>query len=492
MRIRSRSWLSLLFVVVAAAATACAGSEDAQDPLDGLATPSESVETVTSTPTPPADERPSSPTPSPTVASSPSPPPDAIEAALTVWLVDVESRRVDTLIEADEGRPLFATFGSDGMPVVRTAIGDDIPDRRFDLDGQPIAETTPILPRCIPIDELRIAVDGEPFEASVGPIKCGLISPDHRWMLDDRDVVTALIGGIERPQSWDQWLIDLQSGEGVMLQQGLRHCGGCDGVFGPRWAPSGRYVYFAELVQDGDVYLASVDGTVRRLDVGTGGGLLRRPEWAATTDRLLYPDAAGNTVYEDLEAGTRIVLDDVPWPAAFDHTEQYIYSPAYETIRTGDPTPDETVVLELARLGQLAQRPGHPSASLLWGAPATPVFGVDDGFVAALEGASACDGVTVYRADGEQAACVIGGGAGVFSPDGTKLAIAVAIDRVPTVSGPGFSGGPVHRYEIRVLDLTAGTIETVAAGALSDDEPAIAWNEAGTHLLVTWPVFYGL
>lgn len=478
-------------LAIACASTDPSLSEQAPEVQGSPTTAATVVSTASPTPAPSVTGTPSSTTAEPTASPALGAP--EVAAATTVQLIEIATGRMHTLFEATESRPIFAAFTPDGHAVVRDAGGDQLPDQRFNLDGTPLRESEPVSARCVPIDERRIAIDGRPFEASIGPVQCGLISPDRRWMLDERDVVTAPIGGVERTRSWDQWLINLGNGAATLLQEDLQHCGGCGGVFGPRWSPSGRYVYFADLVQNGRIFLADVDGAdVRMLDTGGRSGLLQRPEWAPRSDRLLYPDPEGNTVYEDLNGGVRLILNEVPWPAAFDPTERYIYSPSYESLRTGEPPPRSTVIVALADPEVIETRPGHAPSGLLWGAPGTPLLATENGFVAALEDAPGCGGTTVYGVDGDELLCVPNGSGAVFAPDGTKLAISVRMERIEAVTGPGFSGDTAWRYEVFVVELAEGELQLLSTGALSYDAPAMHWNDRGTHLLVTWPTSYGL
>lgn len=459
---------------------------------DSAATPTTEA-TPTIEPSPAATTEATAPPEVTATATATATPVVGIEAPATVWLIDTRTAEVHTLAEDREHFPWRTEFNADGYAVVRYADRGEPPHRAFDLDGQLATEEIPVAP-CTRLDDETITVNGNRIDApSEGELQCGLVSPDERWMTYRSRVQTALVGGANRIQSWDQSVLDLETGESRLVQAELRHCGGCDGIFGPFWSPSGRYLVLAELIARGEVYLADLEAeTVRSIGSVDGASILQRPNWAPDGDRILYPDGTGHTVFEDLEAGTRVVLDTLPWPANFDPTGRYLYSPAWDTRRDGAAAP-ETTVLDAATLAEVGIRPGGAPGDLLYRAPGTPVMGTDSGFVAALEAAPGCRGTMIYRADGNPLDCIEQGTGAVFSPDGTRVAVAVQTGfTTESVSGPGYRSGNARIFDIVLVDVASGTIEILATDALSNAAPLIIWNDEGTHILVRWPAAWGL
>lgn len=439
--------------------------------------------------------------PSPTATSETAPPPEVtptstavvgIEAPATVWLIDTRTAEVHTLTEDTEHFPWRTEFNADGYAVVRYADRGEPPHLAFDIEGQPTSEEVPVAP-CTRIDDETITVNGNRIDSERGVFNCGLVSPNERWMTYVGQVERDFIGGADRIQSWDQWVLNLETNESRLVQAGLRHCGGCDGVFGPFWSPSGRYLVLPELGV-GEVYLADMQTeTIRPIGGASGSSILQRPNWAPGGDRILHPDGTGHTVIEDLETGTRVVLDTLPWPATFDPTGRHIYSPAWDT-RRDIAAARETTVLDATTLLEVGIRPGGAPGDLIYGAPGTPVMATEGGFVAALEGTSGCRGTALYAVDGSLVTCVEQGSGAVFSPDGTRLALAVHTgSTTQSVNGPGFWGITARTFDIVLVDVATGSTEVLATDALSSDAaPLIIWNDEGTHILVRWPASWGI
>lgn len=454
---------------------------------------------------PPAGPPAGTPTPSPTPSSGvttrppfvlPPPEPGPLPRVATwgAWLVDIDGGAATLLSEERAGQLVLETsFDEDGLPVVRFSDRNESWNVRFDLDGNELGVQAPVF-GCEQLDEDTVAVEwsaGE-FRKFEG-VTCGRRSPDG-WLMTYRlDAGDVEVEGRFTVPTWDQWLIDLVSGERTLLREGMRHCGGCDTGYGEQWSPSGAYVVLPELLWPGEVYLADVEtGEIRLISFVEPATYRRyRPLWAPDGDRLVYPAADGGTVYEDLEAGTRVELD-LAWPAAFDPSGRYLYSPAWwlrEVAQAAETTVFDTVTGEIAGI-----RAGDARVDLVLGASNIPVAGLGEGggagFAAALEGVEGCAGTTVYAADGTNLLCVPNATSATFSPDGRRVALAVRhATEVPLdASNPWLPG----RFAVVVVDVETGAARIVADDLYSSSAPGIVWNEAGTHLLLRWPGVLGV
>jgi hypothetical protein len=289
--------------------------------------------------------------------------------------------------------------------------------------------------------------------------------------------------------AWDQWLINLETGDRTLLRERMRHCGGCDGRFGPEWSADSQFVFFSELYAPGDVLLTNTS-TLETRAIGSAEGatdITQKPVWSASGSRLLHPGPAGSAILEDLATAETLDLGDLPWPAAFDPTDRYVYSPAAR-FNPADPT--EVTIVDLSTLEVVAMLPGLIDSLLIWGAGGPPVVGVDRGLVAALRKTPNCRGTVVYRAGEASEICVEGGYGAIFSPDASRVAIAVQRELV-SLTYLDF-GGPAWRTDIVIVDLATGDLRTVAEAAYSNHPPDMTWNDAGTHILIRWPASYGI
>ena len=477
---------ALASILAMALAAACTSSDAA--PTPPLATP-EAAPTFEATATATATPR---PVRTPIVTPTPTPPPGPprVEISPTVWLIDVASGEQITLLEDDELLIGSAWFDDEGRPVVRQWPDGSSLETTFDLAGKELSRGAPAPYRCAQ-DGDRVEIDGRTFEG----IPCGLVSPDGRWMLYGVDAGTTSITETSEVPIWDQWLLNLETDERTLLHAGMRHCGGCDGRFGPAWSPSGRFVHFAELVSGGDVFLTDTasfeTGVIASGPSATD--LSRQPVWSPTKDQLLRAGTDGATILEDLALGETIDFPGPTCPAAFDPSGRYLYFPALE-LREDSST--DVTVIDVNTLEAVAVRPGVVPSDRIWGAGGPPIVGVQGGigFAAALEDTPNCRGTIVYSAEAtnEEGLCVPGGRGAVFSPDASQVAIAVERELVRASYLGGQYGGTMWLTDIVIVDVTSGEVRTVAEGAVSDGPPAITWNEAGTHILVRWPASYGI
>ncbi|MPZ99797.1 MAG: hypothetical protein GEU80_10775 [Dehalococcoidia bacterium] len=406
----------------------------------------------------------------------------------TVWLIelasgDVQSLHEDTQRAMWELRPQFTEDGEG----VEIRIGDEIVD--YDLDGTEVERRAYQAPdgRCRQIeegDEPVAEIDGVEY-----PVNCGLFSPDGRRMLYQVDREEINLAPSYRVPTWDEWVLDLETGERLLLQDALVHCGGCDGRYGPAWSPSGRYVYFSDLGGPERVFVADVvSGSTRTIMSGNQAVQLSYgPDWSPSGDQLLRTDSEGGTVLEDLTAGAVIPLPDVPWPARFSTGGDFVYGPAYES----GERPGETALVGLATQ-QVTVLAGVGPSEHVW-IDLGAVYDSPAGPVALLEFGWGCAGTTIHhplRADG--AYCLEGARLARPSPDLGRVAAPRRTGATGRADGPGFQSSSVPVWEIVVVDVRDGTEQVLASGAISSWPPDVHWNEQGTHLLVFWPVQYGI
>lgn len=452
----------------------------------------------------PAPSATTSPTASPAAAASQSatPAPSATPAlgVSRVSLLDVRADAVRRLVEVS-GDILHAGFDQDDREIVvgTTAMGPPQVNTllRFDLDGREIArDEWPArgiagdFARC---EEIRspyasgpggapaiVAVDGKRFEN----VSCGAISPDGRWMT--YWLWSAGAASRPGPIPIEQWLIELASGERRRLTDGLLHCGGCDSVPGPKWSPSSRFVYFSDVVSGGSrFFLADArTGDVRALAEHVPREPFDVPAWSPVED-VLIRSSGGRILVERLPGRTVNVFGE--WPARFDRTGRYVYSPAWSG---GERSASRTAVLEAATGTVVAELPGVPERRTYVGIGGPPldavaVVGTAAGIVAALRDAPGCAGTMIH---GLRQTCVAGAGAAEISPDGSMVALVRATDDIVTT--PRCRSCVVG--EVVVIDVASGReIATSSRGirqAVSFEairrSVRHVWNRAGTRLLI--------
>jgi hypothetical protein len=456
------------------------------------------------TPAPPPT---SSPAASPAAAASPSatPVPAAAPTATPaldvsrVSLLDVRADAVRRLVEVS-GDILHAGFDREDREIVvgTTTMGPPPASTllRFALDGRELARgewpargIAGDFARC---EEIRspyasgpggpppiVAVGGKRLEN----VSCGAISPDGRWM-------TYWLWGAgasptARPIPVEQWLIDLGTGERRRLADGLVHCGGCDSVPRPQWSPSGRYVYFSDVVAGGGrFFLADVrGGTARALTEHVPREGFDVPAWSPVADTLIR-SSGGRILLERFPDGAVSLFGE--WPARFDRSGRYLYSPAW----AGERPATRTTILDAATGAPVAELAGVPERRTYLGiggppADAMPVVGTAAGIVAALRDAPGCAGTMIH---GARSTCVAGASAAEISPDGSTVALVRATDQVVTTA----RCRSCVVAEIVLIDVATGREIATSSRAVRQPVPSdavrrgvrLVWNRAGTHLLV--------
>jgi hypothetical protein len=458
--------LGVACLVASMALVAC-GGEDAETPTPQ---PAETVVATATSAPPPPPGRPPTPLPGVPVPSA-------------VLLIDAETGRQTSLYESYQDPAYSAAFDGAEVSVIYRSAGSAKVDH-FDLQGVLLRTTDlagPSSDAACTETPAGAVVAGRSYDG----VHCGLISPDGLLM-------TYQIPMSPRPPSgagvpWDQWAVNLQTDERVLLQADLQHCGGCDGRFGPRWSPSGRYLYFSELAGNGRTFLSDLElGTTREIARGHTENSFE-PAWSPTADILLYANGRGTTTLDDLERHTVSELAELAWPARFDLSGAFAYSPAWNDARLPGTT---TSVLELRSgvITTLPGRPGNPSQYV----PVEAVQNVGGVVGAALEEVPGCDG-TAISFGATVRFCVKDATAPAFSPDGTSVALMRKTGAIGRYDSPSISSLTGVKYEALLLDLQTGGERVIARDLIgSEMYPLPArWNNAGTHLLIQHPFVYG-
>lgn len=431
------------------------------------------------------------PTPTnPPMATVPAPPhasPTPLDLPFTVWLVDADTTAVTTLAEEDTHSP-SARFADSGASVLVSELlpGGLLTFVEFDLTGRRVGPGPE--PECREIDG-AVLIDGRTYH----DVPCGLIAPEGRSMLygmSNANVTHPLLGS-------DMWLLDLDTDQRVLVQEGLVPCGGCDGIYGPSWSPDGRYVVYAETGGDGRVFLTNVSTGATRV-LTHGNGIHARPDWSPRGDALLFQED-GEAFVLDLATDVRRSLP-VPWPARWDPTGTYVYSPAW----LGEDSPRSTTIVHAPSGDWVDTLSGQPPWTSLW-IETTPMTALEGGgYTAALEGGEDCDGVAVHSTLRADVLCVEDATGAVVSPDGRQVAVPVATERrLGPYTVPHHSGATLARFEVLLVDVASGDRRVLGTGdawgyddAFHDNRapqpPLITWNRSGTHVLVQWPLRYGL
>lgn len=320
---------------------------------------------------------------------------------------------------------------------------------------------------------------------------CGVVSPDGIWMTSRKDAGKLTLPSGYVVPVWDQFVINLLSGETTELQKGLVHCGGCDGRYGPRWSASSRFVIYAELGGDGRRFLSEVaTGSTRR--IGAGSDISDAPAWAPDRDTVAYSVESSSSVarLEDLDAGTALDLP-IAWPVRFDTSGTLLYSPA------ADPDPKSratvTTVFDVATMNVVSVLSGAPLQNAIW-TNAIAVANTPNGFVAALQNAEGCSGTALYRQGVPAPTCIRDGVEGRVSPDGSRVAIARTEEAMGHAYGPGFESITMVRFKVEVLttDGSARILGTTTATSFDFSGPLILWDSTGHYLLVCSPYRTGL
>jgi hypothetical protein len=394
-----------------------------------------------------------------------------------VWLIEASTGKRTTLFESLTRTAGHVSVGPDdtvsiyhfggGLPAETEEI-----ELRFDGTQAYRGPVRPPPTECRNDGDAAV-VEGRPYDGA----RCGLISPDRVWMTYEIDAgMVELQPGFSVP-SWDQWVVNLATGGKRELQAGLRHCGGCDGRFGPSWSVSGRFLTFAELAQPSRVFLSDLDlGNTRELAVGSSD-ISSEPDWSPVADLLVYR-RNGVTVLEDLPRGSVTELPELPWPVRFDASGGYLYSPAWGEVKDGGGS---TTVYDVRAGRVVATLAGRARYQSLW-LREGQLAASGDSFVAVLEGAPDC-GVAVYSGT-RRLTCIVGGSGAVLSPDGRYAAVGRTQNTVPTNAR--------KEYDVLLVDMATGAVRVVATGALSEPgspqlPPQFIWNARGTHVIVRWP-----
>lgn len=410
------------------------------------------------------------PTASPTTVAQTTPPNEvASPPPRTVWLIDIAAEAVHTLFEDVDQVPWGVEFVGPESVRVGMPSGEW---ETFGADGQPAPDP----------------LDHDCRESSTGVTVDGVHYPELSscWSLSPTGGHALYSANIGSDQSWDQWVVDLETGERTLLQEHLRHCGGCDGRFGPVWSPAGRYVLIPELVGDGWLYLSDVESGATRI-VGQGTDITYRPSWSPDDDDLfLVHTEDDETALIDAATGEVTALP-LAWPASFDSSGRFVYSPSGDAL---EDALQETTVFDL-QAGSLTHLPGVTDWYYLrWGTPV--VAGSTEGFTAVLE-ADGCNGSVIY-ATGHDVRCVEDASGGAPSPDGGRVALA----RLIPGGGVTYRGIAFPQYELILFDVATGEVEVIAEGAYSGEDhpnlripPRMEWNGSGALLLVVWPQFAG-
>lgn len=415
-------------------------------------------------------------------AADPDAAPGKRRGPATVVLIDARTGAAKTLYE-DRSQVAGSASFVDGDVVVLAGSKS----LRFRLDGSPVTNAPPAAPTCREANG-SAEVGGKQYSG----VRCGSFSPDRRWMIYEVQTGEVEVGtsGYRVPQH-DKWSVNLDTGATRRLQVGLVHCGGCDARYGPRWSPSSRYVAYAEFGGQGRRFLSDVTTGATR-QIANGNEVGDKPVWSLRLDALVYSTTSHGTQarFEDLEAGTLRDLA-IAWPVRFDARGAFLYSPAWASAPKSGPSTVSTTVIDIATFSTLGVLSGAPPPELLW-TGATAVTRSGDGYLAVLQQAATCAGTAIYRQRFPQPQCIAGGVQGHSSLNGLRVAVARHRGEVGPVHGPQFSSLSLPRYDIDVVDVTDGTFRTVVTGAVSFIPPQLLWNEAGTHLLVRWPLAGGL
>ncbi|PKN82384.1 MAG: hypothetical protein CVU47_03265 [Chloroflexi bacterium HGW-Chloroflexi-9] len=426
------------------------------------------------------DERPAttpvaSASPSPTADMRPSPTPstspvDGTPFPFTARLIDLDTGEAHTLYEHAEYGPWSVQFEGDAV-VVRTAEGYEA----FGLDGQPLSPSRELL---CGQSGAGVSIEGRIFPEVPA---CGPISPNRRFMTYRVDMPDGPSPAGHVVPIWDQWVVDIDTGERRLLQAGLFHCGGCDGRYAEQWSLGGRYLLFSEYLDGGRIFLGDAEAGTARV-VGQGVDIVFRPVWSPAADMFLAHQAGGATALFDAPTGAARLVP-LAWPAGFDASGSLAYSPT--AAFTGGPA--ETRVLDLATGLVVVDLPGAAPPAATWTGDVVVAASVE-GVTAAL-GTADCAGTVVY-ATGPDGVCLEGAGGGVPSPDGTRVALARPAPQGARVMA---GGALLREYEVILYEVATGAVEVVADGAFSGPTPpALRWHIGGDRLLVVAPHFAGL
>jgi hypothetical protein len=379
-----------------------------------------------------------------------------------VWLVDTQTGGKVTIFEEANQRALLPKFTTDGAieflvrPEGAQTISQDTL-LRYDLHGRELSRE-PRNGLCW--NRLGGAeIDGRFYT----DVLCDGASRNGDWMLYWVTTETRSPAD-STPSRFAMWAANLATGERRMLQDGLGHCGGCDGRYGAYWSPSGRYVFFAELA-GGRVFLSDMEAATTRFLTPT----YAQPDWSPAQPHLLVYFRDGAGVIEDLETGAITRVPDLLPLAKFDPSGKYVYSRASGPTSSGQQLEVQVYSIERQRIVSTLE--GSSSWRTMYGVD-IPVSAAPNGFVAVLDNAPGCKSAAVYD-NGVRAACLGGRGYSI-SPDGSKVAYTT--------------------HEVRLFDVISRTETVLATGVVSPrDPPNIVWSSDSRYILVVWPgLHFGL
>jgi hypothetical protein len=444
-----RTAVSLLLLAGMLVLTGCGGQTQQAPPGEGAATP------VARSATEPAA--------TPAVSAPPPVQQPPSRSRQAIWLVDIENGAGPFVLSGDLGDVYKAEFAPKSGLVILHGDGRAL---HFSLDGR-LIETVEAVQDCVPTAD-GVIISGRVYAG----VRCGLFSPDGRWLTYAVPVHDG-VSTVQRPADWDQWAVNLESGEKRLLQAGLKHCGGCDGRFGPAWSASGRFVYFAEYAGERRTFLSDLASGATTVVSRGRNEVPDQPAWSSASDLLLRPSERGTAVLDDPAHMVSRELPDLPWPARFDATGSLIYG------WIQSPGAAATVILDARTRQMLDRLEGSPPREHAFGlAMRVQVAAGAGGYVAALESAPACKGTMIY-AGALPPFCVDTGFGAVLSPDGGRVALAW-----PTAGGPDASG--LQPYQIVVIETSTHEALIIDGEAASFGPPLMQWSASGSHLLVRW------
>jgi hypothetical protein len=184
---------------------------------------------------------------------------------------------------------------------------------------------------------------------------------------------------------------------------------------------------------------------------------------------------------EDAATGAGTDLG-VPWPAKFDVSGTFIYSPAWnEDPKAGPAT---TTIIDAAHGALIAHLSGAAPRSFLYEG-ATAVGLLNGGYLAVLQGSVDCAGSAIYVQGAAAPQCISSGVDVRIAPDGSRVAVAKDMGAVGPVRGPAFEGYAT-RFAIDVVTVGAASV-TVVGDAVSFQSPLMVWDATSRYLLVLWP-----
>jgi hypothetical protein len=412
------------------------------------------------------------------------PTPEVIEVTPTVWLIDVDSGEVVSLVDRDEEFPIDVRFEDGGVTAVRYPAYEV----RFAADGTELFRN-PEEPVCRPLPLKRTEIGGVEFDNAA----CGDVSPGGRWQ--PYTVVTGEVetsAGYRVPQ-YDQWVLDAETGARRQIATDMRHSLGTDWWFGSAWSPDARYYVYAESF--GEFANLTDLEAVTTIALPSGTGTTDKPNWSPDSTAMLHRGSFelenAEVWLQPLPVGELRHIDALNWPATFDGSGRYAYSPAWYTPGPGDePPPPETVVVDLSTGDVVTRLPGAPATHFYTVPPSDPPVRVVDGrVVAALEHVSGpCAYDTVYI-DSEAVACLTRALFPAISPDGTKIAFARPSGTVNRVRLPTFVADRMTIYDVVVYDIATDSERVLASGAVSGTALLIRWSPDGTHVTALWPAW---